>query len=53
MGYIFLLLNIAATICGKGVTLGSVKDVYTVSLLIIFLLYIYITYVGNLFERDL
>ena len=47
MGYIFLVINIAFTICGKGVTLGGVKDVYTVSLLIILLFpiirYVYIT----------
>ena len=42
MGYIFLVINIAATICGKGLTLFGVKDVHTVSLLIIFLYYTYI-----------
>ena len=51
MGYIFLVINIAFTICGKGLTLFGVKDVYTVSLLIIFLYYTYILH--SLFERDL
>ena len=45
MGYIFVLINIATTICGKGISLSLVNNVHYVSLILILILIKYYKFV--------